>query len=534
VGDSFRAALGITLLAAFFLTSFAAYDLGVAADGATTIWDDAVSLYEARVHAAGRLFGRPMPGDRRSFWIPMVLEGPSGRVYGKDYPGFPILLSIGSRLDLEWLVNPILGGLVVVATFALGRALRGTTTGLVAALLMASSPSLLALSSRYLNHVTCQLMLLLAAIAIARAGERRRPVAWGAAGGFAYGWALATRPYTAALMAVPIVAVLAWRALAPGADRAAGRRAGVAFAAAGLPWILGMVAWNVALTGDPLTTPYQLWKPENQPIVPGHGPGEYGPAMAFGYTLDLVVRLAREGLAVPWALSAVVVLPLAAARRLGRRELVLGLALVVLVGGHLLYRGIGNLSARIGGARFYSEALPALAILVASAAVELGHGLRPAWRRWAWLLPAALVVFAAVRTFPAEIARTRTEHDDPLWEGTRLLERHLERIGGGPRLVFVDVSSYNWRSTVAANRADYGGPWVAAVYLEPEKNRRVVEAFPGREPFLFRLARRERAVELTPYDPATDTTGPPPLQPYTRWKAKDRERRETDGKGAGG
>jgi hypothetical protein len=531
VSVSTPAAFALTLLAALFLTSFAAYNLGVAADGGTSLWDDAVSLYEAKVHASGRLFGPPAPAEPRSFRIPMVLEGSGGRLYGKDYPGFPLLLAIGVRFGREWLVSPVLGGLVVVATFLLGRSLRGPATGLAAALLVASSPSLLDLSSRYLNHVACQLLVVVAALLLVHSRRSRRPARWTAAAGFVFGWALGTRPYSAALLGIPLaLALLAVRGRngdAPGARR----KAAIAFAAGAVPWILGLLAWNVAMTGDPLTTPYQLWKPENQPTAFQSGPEAYTPRVALDTARVRIGGLARQGLAVPWALAVGLILPLAAFRRLGRTEFVLALAGVVLIAGHFFYPGSGNFSARIGGARFYSEALPAYAILVATGAAALLRRAPVAIRAAAWLLPLGLVAFAGLRAFPARIERTFTRHDDPLREGNRLLVKHLKSLDDRRRLVFADASTYHWLSAVCANRADFSGPWVVAIYFSPERNRRVIEAFPDHEPYLFRLEGEERRLSLEPYDPATDRTGPPRRYPYTRWEAKERARRGAPGRG---
>lgn len=55
-------------------------------------------------------------------------------------PGWPALLTPGVWLGAPWLVNPLLGADLAVATGALGRELVDEQTGRVASLLALTSP----------------------------------------------------------------------------------------------------------------------------------------------------------------------------------------------------------------------------------------------------------------------------------------------------------------------------------------------------------------------------------------------------------
>ncbi|MGH2570209.1 MAG: glycosyltransferase family 39 protein, partial [bacterium] len=318
--------------------------------------DGVVSRFQAQSIASGRWIA-PAPPEAEAFKLSMVMVR-EGKRFGKDYPGFPMLLAPAEVVGVDWLVNPLLGGLLVAGTFFLGRALYDAATGLAAAVVTASSPMLLQLATSYLNTLACGCLLLGAALALLRArspGSRR----WAALGGFLFGWAVATRPFTGALLLLPLSLLLA--------TARPGRRFGstCAFGVAALPWGIGMLVWNVLLSGDPLTTPYQLWRPTNE-LGFGETPhGTFGPGEAWKETLGLVRRFGDRFVPLPLGGLLLVAVPLLGARRAGRRGAGLAAAALVLVAGHSFYAGIGAVAAMIGGSRYYVEALPACAVLFA-------------------------------------------------------------------------------------------------------------------------------------------------------------------------
>ena len=70
------------------------------------IEDEFANLWQAEVMADGQIT-LPSPTYTRSFLVPFVVDY-QGRRFGKYAPGWPATLSLGARLDVPWLVNPLL------------------------------------------------------------------------------------------------------------------------------------------------------------------------------------------------------------------------------------------------------------------------------------------------------------------------------------------------------------------------------------------------------------------------------------------
>lgn len=216
--------------------------------------DEYVYLYQARTLAAGRLWNPAPPvADLFSF---NYIAHDAGRAYGTFPPGWPLLLAAGIWIGLPaWVVNPLVGTLTLALVWRLGERLHGPRVAVLATGLVAVSPFFLFNAASYFSHTLCGALLLGAAVLAARDD---RLAAWVPLGvGALIGWAVVTRYLTGVVCGLPIVLWL----IRPGVDR---RRAIALVAAGGLPWALGLLAYNHALTGDPFrltTTPltYSLW-----------------------------------------------------------------------------------------------------------------------------------------------------------------------------------------------------------------------------------------------------------------------------------
>ena len=90
--------------------------------------DEVAQLFQSRIFAAGRL-ATPAPKPPEFFLVAQTLITDAGWV-SQYPPGQSLLLALGMLVGLEWLVNPILGGLSVLLIFYLARGLYGTRVGL--------------------------------------------------------------------------------------------------------------------------------------------------------------------------------------------------------------------------------------------------------------------------------------------------------------------------------------------------------------------------------------------------------------------
>ncbi|MBZ0267990.1 hypothetical protein K8I85_07530, partial [bacterium] len=154
--------VSIATALAIAFTVLSAWILRGPADASHSFPDGAVYRYQAQTLAAGHLFAAAPP-DPLAFRFPMTRTA-DDKWLSPYYPGFALFLAPAIPLRLEWLVNPLLGGLLIFGTFLLGRRLYGSDTGLLAAAMLALSPFHLSIASTFLSHVACAVLLLAAAL----------------------------------------------------------------------------------------------------------------------------------------------------------------------------------------------------------------------------------------------------------------------------------------------------------------------------------------------------------------------------------
>ena len=169
-------------------------------DGIPRIDDGVASLFQARLFASGTCV-QPLPDDPDFFQMFAVLGAREGLDHrcGMYPPGWPLLLTPGVWLGVPWMVNPLLGALLLVVIAELGRNLYGDRTGRVAALLALPSPFLLVLSGLHLSNMATTVFLGLAVLSLCKLWKTSRWI-WGGLAGLCWGMAFLCRPVDAAVV----------------------------------------------------------------------------------------------------------------------------------------------------------------------------------------------------------------------------------------------------------------------------------------------------------------------------------------------
>ena len=166
-------------------------------------------------------------------------------------PGFPLLMTLFTAVLGDcgpYIVNPVCGALLVVLAYGLGVRLSGRAVGVIAALSVATSPTMLFMMSWPMSDVPAAAFWTASLLA-----STRFSMTAAAASGAAAGVAIAIRPNLVPLALFP--AVIAVWPLIRTAPRAAVRRL-AAFGLACLPFVL-FVAWFYNhLYGSPLQSGY--------------------------------------------------------------------------------------------------------------------------------------------------------------------------------------------------------------------------------------------------------------------------------------
>lgn len=350
--------------------------------------DEFAYLYQARIFEHGDIV-IDSPNPRRAYWQPFLIDY-EGKRFGKYPPGWPLLLAFGTSTRIPWVVSVYFAGLTIAIVYRFGRELYGENTGVIAALLMTTSPISLLLSGTLMSHTAALFFTTLFMYSLWRIELRQNILWWGFLGGISLGINIAMRPLTAVGIALPFVIY------------SAGRLGWVLYKDSPAFWpilkplvVLGMVtlligamwpAFNYAATGEPTKNLYTLiWKYDRI----GFGP-EYGRS---GHTIDKGIQHAKDDLrcyardlfgwttypdnppekvqannncvkdkpGVSWAL-----LPLGFIFMHRRKWSILLLALAVsLVGVHMAYW----IGAQVYSARYYFEMSSAL-VLISAAGVS--------------------------------------------------------------------------------------------------------------------------------------------------------------------
>ena len=112
--------------------------------------DEMAYVWQAQAIAGGNLV-LPSPPNPKSFMTPFVIDY-NGVRFGKYPPGWPTVLALGFATGLEDWVNPILTGLGIWLLYLLSKRITTRPIGLLAVILMLTSPMFWLLSGSLLSH----------------------------------------------------------------------------------------------------------------------------------------------------------------------------------------------------------------------------------------------------------------------------------------------------------------------------------------------------------------------------------------------
>ena len=435
-----RIADGLALLIAIGACMAAAWASRSVFERIPHLEDEFANLWEAEVMADGAI-SLPSPEFPRSFMVPFVVDY-EGLRFGKYTPGWPAVLSLGVRLGAPWLVNALLAGAATWLTYRLGSRFGGQAVGLLAAVLVATSPMFLLLSASLMSHtlsvfltLTLTLGWLDGVAAVPRQPRLPRAVPIVVAG-LSLGLLALTRPLTAVGVGLPFGFHGAWLLLR---GRREAKRAVLTVGALALVVAGLLLIWQWALTGDALRNPYTLWWPYDRiGFGPGHG------VMEGGHTLNQArintkfsLRVGQHDL-YGWPYLSWIFAPigLLALRRRADAWLMAGLLPSLI----LVYAAYW-VGAWVYGPRYYVEALGAFSVLSAAGIAALAGwlGLRAPRRLRSLSVSALVLVLLALNVglyLPA-----RLEQMTGLYDMNLAARNRLQAMAPAKALIIVHPAS---------------------------------------------------------------------------------------------
>lgn len=226
--------------------------------------DEVVYLLHARYLAAGELWLAPPPVPAGFDVDLMLLDG--GKWYSPVPIGWPVVLALGARFGVPWLVNPLLGGATVLATYLFARELANRRDARVVALLLAASPWFVFLNMSFMPHAATLGFAVVAALGVARS-RRSGSIPWALVAGACTGMVALIRPLEGAVLAL---ALGLWSIGLGGARLRVGALAALVLATATVT--AATVPYNRALTGAAFDFPIQHYVD----VVYGHGKNDMG------------------------------------------------------------------------------------------------------------------------------------------------------------------------------------------------------------------------------------------------------------------
>ena len=465
--------LGLICLAAFITTALLAHTIF---EHVPHSEDETAYLFQAKVFAQNRVFA-PTPANDSAFWTPFVVDY-QGRRFGKYPPGWPLLFSLGVRLNAPWLVNSLLGAAALGLIGLLGRKLYGNLTGLLAAGLGLTAPGFLLLSGSMLSHPASLFWVSLALVgAVYWTGPRGRLFAL--TSGLALGLAFITRPLAALSVGVLLgifAVVLVVRKSIP-LSTLLWLGSGGLLAATLLP----LYWWRI--TGNPTFNAYLLvWPYDRLGFGPDIGPHGYHLPDAIFINTRLKLTALATGLFGWPGWSNLLLLPIPFIIQKAKRSDWLLLSLIGgIIGAHIFYWAFGGTDG--GFPRYYYDALPAFLLLTARGLLVSSQLLTRRTHQW-WLrqLPVMLatifVIYNLTWNLPALLQQQKgkygiTPHPLHVVEQAGLTEPTLVIVKN------VDLWS-DFATPFAANSPTLDGPVVYAIDRGAESNGHLQAQFPNR------------------------------------------------------
>ncbi len=467
-------------------------------DGVPHIPDEVAMLFQAKNFARGQLYAAAPPMELRKFFAYeyILMDGP--RWYGKYFMGPSLLLVPGVWLRAPWIVNPLLGGVAVILFYALGRELFGEKVGRIAAVLAAISPFRIATYGVMMSHGGCLILAMLFALYLIRAARDPRRLRYWCVAGAALGAMVNFRPLTALVLAIPLgcwaAAILDWRRLRVWAV--------LAFAAPLVVWMGLYFAYNRALTGDPMLTPFERWSKADR-LGWGADLGmEYWPSYDRGHDLanafkNLYLNLDGVGFyLIGWGRVTLLLMAAAFLVRGARRRHLACLATVLgPVVAYFFYHFSGVLATQ---PRYWSEAMAFMLFLAVGGMTAIRIMLAGGYRRFGWRMADArarsavwLTAFGLMGWGAFTVFPRLADEFGPGYLGAGAapaLKRALRAQPLSHALVFTPTTTAvleNFTLGAAMNSPNLDGEVVYARDLGDEVNRALQAWLPDRKAYRF-------------------------------------------------
>jgi 4-amino-4-deoxy-L-arabinose transferase-like glycosyltransferase len=161
--------------------------------------DETQYLFQANYLAAGQITVKtPLVPEAFAMYMTPYQEE---RWFGVFPPGWSAMLAIGEKLNVVWLVNPLLAGLCVLLAYLFFQEVYSRPFARIAVLLLCCSPWFVFMAMSFMSHIFTLVCALSAAILLSRA-LRKQKIFYVLAAGLMVGIVSLIRPLDGVIVAV--------------------------------------------------------------------------------------------------------------------------------------------------------------------------------------------------------------------------------------------------------------------------------------------------------------------------------------------
>jgi hypothetical protein len=433
--------------------------------------DEYVQYLQSEMYVSGKLWV-PAPEPHEFFRVAHALN--HDRFFGKYSPGWPLLLALGTAVGAPFIINPLFSAASVLLLDRLARERVSQKTANILLIICAWNPFLVLNGASYYSHTTCLFFVAALLWAYLRFLDEPSCMLWPALAAGAAGMCLLIRPFTALVIAGVVLIHFVGSVLRRGPNAPKGSQAipGVAVLAVFGACFLG---YNLAMTGDPFLQPFLLYDPKDKPQL-------FMGAAAFGraVSLNLVGRLVEMNQWLPLSTFFIVLYLVRPALR-GDRLCNLGLwAMAALFAAYFFYDCDGG---NRYGPRYMFE-ISGFLLIVAAKVVE----------GYPKVGPLFLAVLLSLNVFV--LGHGAHHYSKDIQERRKPFELAKE-MKLDKAVVFLSTGSGTMtRADLARNGITFDGP-VLFVHDLGQKNRRLLERYPGRRAYYFRYDETSRSAEIS-------------------------------------
>jgi Dolichyl-phosphate-mannose-protein mannosyltransferase len=214
--------------------------------------------FQARIFLKGKLMAAPLPG---ASWngkdTPLEVNYENHVLLPRGWfthfpPGWPLLLASGYTLHAPWLINPLLGIVLLMLSASIGRSFLSHNTGSLTVVLLCACPFFLVNTVRMMSHMLCACLAASACWLLFRALSRRELLPpTGMFGLLALMFHI--RPYTAFAVTVVFCGAAIWYSRH---ERRFLVRLLILAGVSGAITIASILTYNRLYTGHALISPY--------------------------------------------------------------------------------------------------------------------------------------------------------------------------------------------------------------------------------------------------------------------------------------